>query len=394
VPRGSTEPDANALPAVAPDALPPAGPVPRYRLLREPDAQCLAAQYAWLANLLDQERAALAAEHAPPKSGLCQLLPGQRHARESQLRQVILYYSALEDRNRAAGSALELFFKIAETEAQADLLDRTRADVQDALQRSEELLKKGFRLPVELSSLRRQLIDTDADRTRARAGLADLNGRLKGLTGLGGLPPDDWLWPAIEYPVSFEPVDVEAAVATALAKRPELLLLRVIDRELDAQTLAVIRDYLKSVSGLLGAHAAPATPLKHALAAVQEFLTARGGEKALRAGQLGQLLAERERAVADEVRRAAAALHTKARLVALSRERVLLAESRRRDAEARVNRGGGSFLEVLSTGLDWYKARAQLTTDVMGWHTARVQLKQAQGLLVWECCGDGGAAGK
>src|SRR5690349_19255252 len=64
VPRGSTEPDANALPAVAPDALLPAGPVPRYRLLREPDAQCLAAQYAWLANLLDQERAALAAEHA------------------------------------------------------------------------------------------------------------------------------------------------------------------------------------------------------------------------------------------------------------------------------------------------------------------------------------------
>jgi hypothetical protein len=384
-PRGSAEVEAAAVPAVSADTLPlPAAA--HYRLLRELDVQCLAARSATLANLLDQERAEVAARHPPPKSGVGKLLSdGRAH----QLRQEILYYSAQEDRNRAAGSALELFFKIAEAETQADLLDRTRADLQDALRRSEDLLKKGFKLPVDPSSLRRQLLDTESDRTRVQAGLAELNGRLKNQTGLDELPADDWVWPAVECPMTFDPVDVEAAVATGLARRPELLLLRTIDRDLDAKTLPVVREYLKNVSGLLGAHPGPAKPLAALPAAAVDCILARAAARALRDGQLAPLIAERERSVADEIRRAAAAVAAKARLVALARERVLTTDARRRDVEARVGQGGGSFLEVLSASVDWYKARAQLTGDVMAWHIARIQLKQVQGLLVWECCGDG-----
>jgi hypothetical protein len=378
------------LPAVAPDTL--HLPTPQnYRLLQECDVQCLAVRAAALANTLDRERQELAAKHPPPKDGLAQLLPCQCHARENWLRQLILYYTALEDRNRSAGRALELYFKAAETEALAELLDRSRADLQNALRRGDDLTARGFKLPVDLATLRRQLLDADADRARAQGGLFEINSRLKELVGLGEVIPDDWVWPAVECPVQFDPADVDAAIATALAKRPELILLRVIDQELDAKTLPVIREYLKTLNALIGSRHEPELVI---VKVVEDCLLARGAAKALRDGQLASIIAERERQVANEVRLAAAALATKARLVALSRERVLTAEGRRRDAAARVGQGGGSFLEVLSTSLEWYKARATLTTDVMGWHTARVQLKQAQGLLVWECCPECCPAGK
>ncbi len=390
VPRGSAEPDAAALPAVAPDSLPPAAPPHRYRRLRECDTQCLAARHSSAANLLDRERAELAAAHPGGEAcGLQKFLPCHWDARAHRLRQLILYYSAMEARNRSAGSALELFFRLAEAEAQSDLLDLTRADLADAIRRGEELQAKGFRVPADLATLRRQLIDAEAEHTRLQAGLVELNGRLKGLTGLEDLPPDEWLWPAVEHPVSYEPVDVEAAVAVALANRPELLLLRALDQDLDAKTLPVVREYLHSLSGLLGSSGGPAKRLVSAVEALKAFLLGRGGEKALRSGQIRQLLAERERAVADEVRRAAALLHTKSRLAALSRERVLNQQAQVREAEDKAGRGAGSFLEVMSTRVEWYKARGQLTTDVMGWHTARAQLRMAQGLLAWECCGPG-----
>jgi outer membrane protein TolC len=135
--------------------------------------------------------------------------------------------------------------------------------------------------------------------------------------------------------------------------------------------------------------AAAGGPTKHVAATLLALkaLLSGTGDRATRESQIADLLAERERAVADEVRRAVADLHAKARLVALSRERVQSADEHRRDAEQKAERAGGSFLEVLTARLDWYKARNQLTTDVMGWHTARAKVREAQGIFVWECCG-------
>jgi hypothetical protein len=386
VPRGSTEPVAADLPTTAPDALPVPGAGPRYRALRPAECQCLAAQNSSLANLLDRERYAL--EDARPlcrDTLLAALFPRHCDVKATRLRLAILFYSAREARNRAAGSALELYLRLAETEAQTDLLNLSHTDLADAIRRSEELAKQGFRVPADLTALRRQLLDVEADRIRARAGLVELNGRLKTSTGLDDLPCDDWLWPILDAVVCYDPIDVEAAVGIALANRAELNLLRTVNQDLDGQTLPVIREYLKSLSGLLGAHVGPAKPAEAVIALLKEFLTGRAAEKALREGQLQQLLAERERAVADEVRRAAANLAIRSRLVALSRERALNAEARRKEAEDKARSGAVSYLEVLNANLDWYKMRSQLVIDVMAWHTAAVQLRQAMGLLVLDC---------
>jgi outer membrane protein TolC len=293
----------------------------------------------------------------------------------------------MDDRNRAAGQALGLYFRAAELEAQIGLLQLSRNDLTGAITKSDELGKKGFRLPTEPGALRRQLLDTEADLIRARAGLAEVNSRLKGLLGVCDLAPDEWLWPAIEVQIAFEPVDAEAAVAVAMAKRPELLLLRTLACEQDAKTVPVVREYLHAVSGLIGAAGASTKPLVATLAALKAFASG-DGEKDLRNRQVSDLLADRERAVAEEVRRVVADLNAKTRLVTLSRERVVSADEHRRDAEQKAERASGSFVEVLTARLEWYKARGQLTTDVMAWHTARAKAREAQGVFVWECCGN------
>jgi hypothetical protein len=384
--RGSVEPTPSALPATPVGELPPIYfPQPHYRLLREADAECGAVRFASLANMLDKERAQMAAAHPPPSG--CKALFCGKGDRAWALRRTILYYAALDDRNRSAGQALQLYFKSAELETQISLMQSSRDGLTGAIKKSEELSKKGFHLPVDPESLRRRLLDTEADLTRAQAGLLDVNGRLKGLIGASDLAADEWLWPAIEVPVTFEGVDVEAAVGLALEKRPELRLLREMSGDLDNQSLPVVREYLHSVSGLMGASGGPTKHVVATLVLLKGLITGGSGEEQSRQAQIAQLIAEREQAIANDVRRSVADLHAKARLVALSRERVVSAEKAHADAGHKAELAGGSFLEQLTANLDWYKARNQLTVDVMAWHAARAKVREAQGVFVWECVG-------
>jgi hypothetical protein len=384
--RGNAEPTLAGLPQTAADSIPPiiATP-PRYRQLREAEAECLSVRFSLTANMLDKERAQMAAAHPPPGSQLC----GSPHDRAWDLRQRILFYAALDDRNRSAGQALQLYFKAAELETQIDLLQLTRDDIAGAIKKGDELAKKGFHLPTDPGTLRRQMLDTEADLTRAQAGLIDVNGRLKGLIGACDLTADDWLWPAIEVRVSFENVDPEMAIRVALSKRPELLLLREMNGGLDNQTLPVVREYLHGVSGLMGAAGGPTKHVVATLIALKSVFKGGDGEKESRQAQIAQLLADRERTVAEEVRRSVIELHAKSRLVAISRDRLLSAAEHHKDALEKAARAGGSYLEVLSADLDWLKARNQLSVDVMEWHKARAKVREAQGVFVWECCAEG-----
>lgn len=385
--RATLEPDIASLPAEPPPVLIGATAEIRYRLLRAVDCQCLAVIHSSIGNLLARERVGLAdAQRGCPKSSLHVLLPRQCAQSVNELKTAILYYSELEARNRSAAYALDLYYRLAESEAKADLLDQAAADLAEAVRHSRDLLQQGFKLPIELTTLQRQEIDARADRIKLSAGIVELNGRLKGLIGQQDLPADEHLWPAGESDMTFSPLDLEAAVHVGLRQRAELNLLRALLHDLDAKTLPVIRDFLKGLNALLGEQAKHATPVGRAYDVAKGLLTAQADERSVRKAQLQQLLADRERAVAAEVHQAAAEMHAKGQLLVLGRERVVTANTRQRDADEKAKSGGGSFLEVLSAKLDAYKARAQLVEDLMGWHAARARLKQAQGLLVMECC--------
>ena len=70
-----------------------------------------------------------------------------------RLRRTILYYAELEARNRTAGAALELYFRIAENETRADLLTLARTDLADAVAKLHKTVAQGIKLPVEPASL-------------------------------------------------------------------------------------------------------------------------------------------------------------------------------------------------------------------------------------------------
>jgi hypothetical protein len=385
--RATLEPDIAELPAEPPPPLIGATGAIRYRLLRAVDCQCLAVIHSSVGNLLARERAGLANGHrCGEKSSLSFLFPRQCDQSVTELKTAILAYSEQESRNRSAGDALDLYYRLAESEAKSDLLDHAAADLADAVQRSRDFLQQGFKLPVELTTLQRQEIDARADRIKLAAAIVELNGRLKGMIGQQDLPPEEHLWPAGEFDVVFNPLDVDAAVQIALRRRAELNLLRTLILDLDAKTLPVIRDFLTGLNALLGEQAKHSTPPGRMYDVTKNLLTGQASERSVRKGQLQQLLTDRERAVAAEVRQAAAESHAKAQLLVLGRERVATANTRQRDAEEKAQSGGGSFLEVLNAKLEAYKARAQLVEDLMGWHAARARLRQAQGLLVLECC--------
>jgi hypothetical protein len=98
-------------------------------------------------------------------------------------------------------------------------------------------------------------------------------------------------------------------------------------------------------------------------------------ELEVRRQQLFDLIAERERQAADEVRAAAVALNSQTTQVALARWRAehLAAQV----AEARPQ---GPLAE-LAAELEAYRARAEVVAAVTAWHRSRVKLLAAQGLL-------------
>jgi outer membrane protein TolC len=291
----------------------------------------------------------------------------------------------LEIRNRSAGAALDLFFRIAEAEIKDDLLALGGTALAGAYRQAKDLADRGFKLPIELGSLDRQRLEAAADRTRLQGALIDLNSKLKGLIGQDNLPIDEHLWPASVPTINYAPIDPEAAIQQALEQRAELQLLRILQCRLDAKSLPVVREFLKGFNASLGVPEGANSPLGQLSAAV----SAHASERAVRYDQIHQLLAEREKAVANEVRDALSQLKVQGQLVDLDRQRVLAWQARVHEMEDRLDKGEANFLDVLNSRLEWYKARAALAADVTGWHRAEVQLRLAQGVLVGECCGVG-----
>jgi hypothetical protein len=375
--RTRIEPEAKSLPVTAP-ACPTSNPA-QYRALTAQRCQCLAVRNAGLANMLDEER-----------QGVAKQTGQHSHNQAAELKQDILLQSAVEVRNRSSAAALELYFHLAEAEAKSDLLVSSLKTIGDAVERSKDLKKKGLKVPVDPDTLVRQQLDLKIDQARLEIAIAQLNAELKKAIGVEGCT-DDRLWPAGDFGVSGAAVDVDAAVAEGLAKRPDLVLLREVNQKLNAQTLPVVRQFAQATSPLLGMAAkSQCVPL---LACLLTHLPCIGAsELEVRRQQIREQLAERERAAAQEIRQAALTLGCQAQIVVLANQQTQSLQAKVQEMEDKSKQGLASFLEVSQAYLDWYRARSALVKEVMAWHIARVQLKKAQGILPAECEDDGCAS--
>lgn len=372
VQRGRVEAQIETLPSAptdvptsATDPFPPA----QYRALTAADVRRLACAHAPGASLYRREAAAPHLRHHRPTV----VSPA------ANLRQLALQCTAREIQNRAVGSALETYYRLAEAEGKTDLLDESIAQLEIAVRETRDMLQQKLKPPVDVEVWSRQLHQAQGDRLKAQQAIEELNSQLRRMLGNTTLSERDRIWNPEAYHVNDEPIDLEAAVALALSQRAELILWRSAIQTLSPQTIGVIEEVLQSSHPLIGQKAGG--PLGKSLQALAGSRQHGRTQIELRRQQLTEWLSQREAAIAEEVRQAVTSMRYHGRVVAIAWQRERSHFQAVQDGRNRQQQGLTSFAELTQLNLEWLRARADVLQATLAWYIARVQVWQAQGLL-------------
>jgi hypothetical protein len=298
--------------------------------------------------------------------------------------------AAAADRVRAVHDAASTFYQLAEAEGRAELMRAGVTAFDDARAEAGKPLKRVVNgrvvdIPApDLSAFdgqRGQMLETAAQLMFL---VRKLNIDLKQQAGLAGNTADR-LYPTGEFGIDPAPADVAALVQDAIENRPDLQLLRLAYFELNEDTLPAIRDQMKHSVGLAAGNRIAAPCVRHK--GLLPMALARFGHKtacvdpalvhelAVRKAQLFDLICEKEREAADQVRTACLYRDTAAELVGLARYRSDEAKKKVDAAKAAKTAAVLEFPLVF----EWYKARADVIQAVMNWQQARVKLRAATG---------------
>ena len=358
-------------PRFAPTDVGPFQRPAEYRRLTATECRRLAVGNAPFADDLDRH----ADNEAPAHPKLRK--KAVEHAEASR---VVRGYAADELRNRAAGDALTEFFKLAEAEGQFDLLTAAEGELRSQIAKAEAAEKAGLADRADLTALRRRLLDLEAQQAKLEAGIGALNASLRVRMGVAGNDPLP-LWPADPLRVRADDVDVQQAVATGLMYRPDLNLLRSLAGGSGSDFTDAV---LTGVNPLL-ARLGPTNALAALVAPVVAPLTGEPKRrKAEATARVARVLEARERQADAEIRAAVVLLRGQRAAIAARVLDIKQVEAKIAELEKRKAAGIGVAAELAVARLDLFKARGDLLTAVIEWHTAEVKLRQAMGLLVRE----------
>ncbi len=375
--RGTTELDLSAVPRLDPAYRPTLLKGRNFRSLTAHECQCLAAQNASLAEMLGEGSDG---KH----TGADSCLPC---ARKIQLVLSVQTYAAEDARNRAAGTALEAYYRLAEAEGRAELLSDSQAEVDALLAVAEELYAKKLLDKSELDAAQRQSADLVADTLRLQIAVDQLNATLRVLLGVRD-SCDDWsIWPAGPLRVTPTTKTPEEYVAFGLEHRPDIALLRTVHDGLTKATLPVVRQFLAGINPLLAMK--PGGPILTLLMALKECLC--GDQLAKVHRQIETMLREHERQAAEEIRQSAREVEVRLWLVSAAEQRVKDEQRKLEEVKEKQGRDLASAADVRRAALNVLKARRDLLSEVVNWNIADSQLRQRLGVLAQECDGACGA---
>ena len=342
-----------------------------YRLLVESQCQCLAAAESTQGNLLSAERQSVLAGG------------GDRRDRDGQARSVladVLGLRAVEERNRSAALAMELYYRLAAAYFTRDQLDRSVEEVRHSIEDFRKAKGTGLSVPGDEAKLLTQEIDLADRKVQLDSGIQQMDEQLCQLLGL----QREWsqpLWPGAEMTVTVSPIDATAVVAAGLYSRPDLAMLCVLRENINEQTLSAVRSALGRIDPLMGIPG----PKKHmvcvALNRARVLL-----ESQARQSQLDQLLEAEKRSAETEIRREAGDVETRLHRVGLAKDKV--DQSRdllRRLRQRREAKGAVQSSEISAAQVDLLRAESDAFQAVAEWKIALVKLKQSQCLLTAEC---------
>ena len=278
-------------------------------------------------------------------------------------------------RNKAAGDALERFHQLADLDARMVVLHESIVVLDKLRPLALKAKMDGVRLPIEPDELDRRRLDLLSLLNQAELGATLVDVDLKRRLGIAGRTAER-LRPTDLPEVTADDSDGEAAVQTALETRPDLVALREAYLKLTPENLPGVRELFRGfgiVSGIVPATQAPPRWLDRASAATSKRI-AEVAEVAVLRRQLFDVIAERERQAADEVRSAHAARAAQYRQLTLARAKVYSLTAKRTSAA-----GQGVLLELYAD-LEVLKGRAEVIAAASTWHQSFVKQQTALGI--------------
>jgi outer membrane protein TolC len=340
-----------------------------YRLLNESQCQCLAAANSTLGNLLAEENTTLGGQYAGRRD---------RDAMARSLLADMVALRAVEERNRSAGTALELYYRLAGAYFGRDQLDRSLEEVRRSIRNFRQAKATGLSVPGDEEKLQVREIELVDQKVQLDAAIGQLDGQLCSLIGVE--PTDRQpLWPAAEMTVAVSPIDSAAAVAEGLKSRPDLALLCLLSQKLNDQTLPAARSALARLEPLVGG-------LAKSVCCLSLRRACDCAELEGRQMQVSRLLESRKQAAEEEIRGAVGDVERRLRQVGLAKDKFDRCQSElRRLRERREAKGNVLLSEVSAAQLELFRAESDAFQAVVEWKVAVVKLKQSQGLLASEC---------
>lgn len=301
-------------------------------------------------------------------------------SKPARLRRRLKAYFSDEVRNQRAGAALQNYYRLAQARLQLPLADEAVGLSERLVAQGHEFLKKGLTPPEEMTRLERQLLMLRADRLKLEVARDRLTEQLRVL-GDGSLRACRIATLEV-FHVLDEPIDVEKAIGIGLAHRAELNLLRAALCDLDASTLPVIRQLLGGTNPLLGNQARRCLPFLECLPRLIPILATREIERVRE--QLEELICERERQVATDIRVTVLQICSQVRLVQLAQAREQQARKRLAELEERARKGQPTEADMTVARRDHLQTRTDVLSETIAWELARVELRRTQGMLVRE----------
>jgi outer membrane protein TolC len=211
-----------------------------------------------------------------------------------------------------------------------------------------------------------------------------LNEQLANLLGVE-LAPGTRFWPDIGLQVDPNVPVVEEVQMTALAQRADLAALRVAAGSGGVESM-------RTMLGQTGAGLGLATGGCKLLSLLH--FRATGDEAAIREEQLQGAVADKERAIRNEVAQAVATIQARLNLIVIAQQRLEHTrdhrEAVRRKMEAPLVSGSADVrpttaFDVRKATLTALVAQQDLFQDVIEWKVAVAKLKEAEGELAIEC---------
>ena len=337
------------------------------RGLTADQCQCRAAAAAGSANRKEMQIRAILCDGAR-RGGVA--------AKLALLQASLLGLRAVDDRNRAAGDALNALIGLAEIDAVARRSRPTLPEIETLIERAKELRDKGVPIPLDDTSFARQRIDAADAQAQSEAGRRRLESSLKLLLGIDD--PSQAIQPNVELAVDPMNVNAEAAVAEGLALRADLGVLNLLAARLDEDTVDVVDGLVSQFDG--GGGGAPSR---------RRLLLGKDDDKccqvSITRARLMDLIGDREAAISAEIRSAVIELDSAAQRVELASRKLASWQRRFDDLKDRENTPGFSAFQLGSARLQAIAADVELVRRQAAWQKAAIALRRSMGRLAVDC---------